>query len=91
MNIKKLIALSAVAGMTTVGVIPKAQANGGYCYTTNTGGDVCITRVVNLDNNRKRVWSVVNGHYSVENIYCNPSHRHNYRANMYGIACFQFS
>lgn len=91
MNIKKLIALPVAAGIATVGAIPEARANGGYCYTTKTGGDICITRVVNLGNNRKRVWSVVDGHYSVENVYCNPAHRNNYRENMYGIACFQFS
>ena len=89
-NFKALAATVAVAA-TSIIAPAAVEAAGGYCYSTTGGGDVCITRVQQTGHNTKRVWSVVDGHYSVEDVYCNPAHRYNYRENMYGIACFQFS
>ena len=89
-NFKPLAATIAVAA-TSVIAPAAVEAAGGYCYTTERGADVCITRVVQTGPNTKRVWSVVNGSYSVDNVYCNPAHRYTYVENMYGIACFQFS
>lgn len=89
-NFKALLATAAVAA-GAIATPSAVEAASGYCYTTTRGADVCITRVVQTGHNTKRVWSVVNGHYSVDNVYCNPAHRYNYVENLSGIACFQFS
>ena len=90
---KRTFATVAAVAAATIGLglaSNKADAASGYCYNTNTGGNVCITRVVQTGPNTKRVWSVVDGHYDVDDVYCNPAHRYNYKNNMYGIA-FEFS
>ena len=89
-NFKTLLASAAIA-VAGLAATEAGYAASGYCYTTTRGGDVCITRVQQIGHNTKRVWSVVNGHYAVEDVYCNPAYRYNYKENMYGIACFQFS
>ena len=91
MQLRNLVASAAVAATSLFTNVGEAAAASGYCYNTTTGGNVCITRVVGLGGNYKRVWSVVDGHYDVQDVFCNPAHRYNYKENMYGIACFQFS
>lgn len=91
MNIRNLLVGAAMAATSMFTTAGEAAAASGYCYTTESGGDVCITRVVRTGANTRRVWSVVNGNYYVDNVFCNPAHRYDYAENMYGIACFQFS
>ena len=91
MNFKALAATAAVAVTSLFTNVGSANAASGYCYTTETGGDVCITRVVQTGAHTKRVWSVVDGDYSVDDVYCNPAYRNNYKDNMWGIACYEFN
>ena len=87
-----LTALAAGCFIAAEAVKPaSADAAAGYCYTTYRGADVCITRVRRIGVNTKRVWSVIDGRYDVDDVFCNPAHRYNYTQNMYGIACFEFS
>ena len=91
MQIRNLIASAALAATSLFTSTGEAVAASGYCYNTTRGGNICITRVVQTGPNTKRVWSVVDGYYSVDDVYCNPAHRYNYSQNLAGIACFEFS
>ncbi len=92
--IKSLAAISAaLVCMTGDITVQKASAAGNYCYQNNNYATVCIHSVFsNKTNNYKIVeWSVDGGNRYEEKIYCNPAHRANYKENLAGIACFQFS
>ena len=91
MQIRNLIASAALAATSLFTNTGEAAAASGYCYNTTRGANICITRVVQTGPNTKRVWSVIDGYYGVDDVYCNPAHRYNYTENMAGIACFQFS
>ena len=88
---KALIASAALA--TTSLVAPSAvEARTSYCYETVRGADVCILSVQRHKSNPnlRLVKSSINGQVGYDKITCNPAHRHNYKVNMAGIACFQF-
>ena len=89
-NFKALTATIAIAA-SSIAAPAAVEAAGSYCYVTRSGADVCILGVWRDGGNYKIVKSAVNGSVGVERVYCNPAHRYNYKENMYGIACFQFS
>ena len=91
MQIRNLIASAAIAATSLFSNTGEAAAASGYCYNNTSGVGVCITRVVQTGQNTKRVWSVVDGHYGVNDVFCDPAHRYNYARNMFGIACFEFN
>jgi hypothetical protein len=86
-------AIIATTGLCVADVVKPqaADAAGSYCYVNNSSADVCILGVWRDGGNYKVVKSAVNGRVDVERVYCNPAHRYNYKQNMYGIACFEFS
>jgi len=93
--IKSLFAISAaLVCMTGDITVQKASAQNNTCYENMSGNYVCIHEVYssNDGSNEKLVYSSVNGgRWDKTVVYCNPAHRNNYKENMYGIACFQFS
>ena len=93
--IKSLVAISAaLVCMTGDITVQKASAQDSYCYENMSGNTVCIHKVYasNDGSNEKLVYSSVNGgSWDKTIVYCNPAHRTNYKENMYGVACFQFS
>tara|TARA_R110002012_G_scaffold311195_1_gene520535 strand:- start:366 stop:650 length:285 start_codon:yes stop_codon:yes gene_type:complete len=92
---KNLFAAAAVA-ICTIGAaeVPGAKAAGNYCYTSQ-GNTVCIHSVRRhntLGNARKLVVASVNGgqRSSIE-VDCTTASPSNYKANLYGIACYEFN
>jgi len=88
---KTLIASAALAATSLVA--PAAvEARTSHCYETVRGADVCILSVQRHKSSPyvRLVKSSVDGHVSYDQVTCNPAHRHNYKENMAGIACFQF-
>ena len=73
----------------------KADAASSYCYQTTSNATVCIHSVHShktLGNAKKRVvWSVNGGSLKKTIVTCTSAHRYNYREDLAGIACFQFS
>ena len=95
---KQMKLFSSIAAAALIGtsfIAPNSsQAATSKCYQTDSNATVCIHSVRwNRSNpNYRQVSSTVNGgSYAVHNVTCNPRHRYNYKANMYGIACFQFN
>ena len=88
----KSIAAAAVIGTSLITANP-AEARTGECYENTRGATICILAVHGhkTDPNRRFVKSAVNGNVSWDNVYCNPSHRHNYKDNLFGKACFEYS
>ena len=83
---------AAIAG--TLISTPKADAASNYCYTSQ-GNTVCIHSVRRhntLGNARKLVVASVNGgqRRSIE-VDCTNASSSNYKANLYGIACYEFN
>ena len=89
-NFKALVATAAIAA-TSIFAPAAVEARGSYCYVNNSGSDVCILGVWRDGGNYKVVKSAINGSVDFDRVYCNPAHRYNYKQNMYGIACFEFS
>ena len=95
---KQMKLFSSIAAAALIGtsfIAPNSsQAATSKCYQTDSNATVCIHSVrYNRSNpNYRQVTSTVNGGgYAVHNVICHPHHRYNYKANMYGIACFQFN
>ena len=86
-----LATLSALALVAVIGTLSAKAANA-HCYDTETNATVCILSVRNHKTNPtlKLVKSSINGNVSVQEVYCNPAYRNNYKPNMYGIACYEY-
>ena len=92
MKLITAFATASVLGASTIGAASMASAATSYCYQNESNNTVCILSVQSYGANTKLVRSNVNGgSVHATKVYCNPSHRYNYKQNMYGIACFQFS
>jgi len=86
------ITSASILGVSTVCSPLIAAAASSHCYQTNSNNTVCILSVHRSSANTKIVRSNVNGGaVQTSKVYCNPNHRYNYKENMAGIACFQFS
>ena len=92
MKLFTAIATASVLGASTIASPLMASASTSYCYQTESNNTVCILSVKRTGTNTKLVRSNINGgSVNTTKVYCNPSHRYNFKQNMYGIACFQFS
>lgn len=93
MNLINSITTAAVIGASSFLAPAAVEARTSYCYENNAGADVCVLAVVRHKTNYNKRWvkSSVNGSVSVDEVYCNPNHRSNYKRNLFGIACFEFS
>jgi len=93
MNLINSITTAAVIGASSFLTPAAVEARTSYCYETTKGADVCVLAVVRDKNNYNKRWvkSSVDGYVSVDHVYCNPNHRRNYKRNLMGIACFEFS
>lgn len=92
MKLFTAITTASVLGVSTLGSPLMASAATSYCYQTESNNTVCILSVRRSGVNTKIVRSNINGGtVDATEVYCNPNHRYNYKENMYGIACFQFS
>ena len=93
MKALRSIATAAVIGSAALVTPAAVEARTSYCYENNAGADVCVLAVVRHKTNYNKRWvkSSVNGNVSVDEVYCNPNHRSNYKRNLFGIACFEFS
>ena len=92
MNLFNAIATASVLSASALVAPSIASATTSYCYQNESHNTVCILSVHSNGSNTKVVRSNVNGgavHTST--VYCNPAYRYNYKVNMYGIACYQFS
>ena len=84
---------AAIAG--TLISAPKADAATNFCFETTTNNTVCIHSVRNhktLGRAKKLVVASINGgrRSSIE-VDCTTASASNYRANMAGIACYEFN
>jgi len=92
MKLVTAIATASVLGASTISAPSMASASTSYCYQNESDNTVCILSAHRTGSNVKLVRSNINGgSVHTTEVYCNPSHRYNYKENMYGIACFQFS
>lgn len=93
MNLINSFTTAAVIGASSFLAPAAVEARTSYCYQNTRGADVCVLAVARDRNNYNARWvkSSVNGSVSVDHVYCNPGHRSNYKRNLYGIACFEFS
>lgn len=92
--IKSLFAISAaVVCMTGDITVQKASAASSYCYETETGADVCVLAVRRhkTDYTLRLVKYAVNGQVATSEVYCDPALANNYKENLWGIACYQFT
>ena len=87
-----IAAAAAVIGTSFLASTP-ANARSGECFETVNRDTVCILAVYGdkVSAYHKHVKSSVNGYVSWDRVYCNPSHRANYRVNMVGKACFEYN
>ena len=90
-NFKALATSALVATAALFSGVGEAQAS--YCYDRSNGGYTCIHRVTgNYSGTQKTVWySHDGGNMNKLSISCNPAHRYNYKENLAGIACFEYS
>ena len=94
MKLFNLIATAAVIGASSFLAPAAVEAATSTCYRNTSGNTICIhsVRWDRSNPNFRRVTSTIDGaNYSIDNVRCNPAHRYNYKENLYGIACFQFS
>ena len=92
MKLFNAIATAAVIGASFVTANP-ADARTGECYENTSGATVCILSVHrhNTDPNRRLVKSSVNGDVTWDKVHCHPAHKFNYKRNLFGKACFEYS
>ena len=93
---KNLFASLAVA-VCTFGAaeVPGAQAATNYCYTNSANNTMCIHAVYSHKTRggaQKLVVSSINGgpRYKTE-VDCTTASPSNYKANLAGIACYEFN
>ena len=91
MNLKSLLLGGLVSVSSLFTGVGEAQAT--YCYDRSNGGYTCIHRVMgNRSGTEKTVWySHDGGQMKVMDVYCNPAYRYNYKANLAGIACYEYN
>ena len=90
MNNFSKILLSSVVGLTSI--FTGVEAKAAQCYFTTDDDHVCIHSVYsNKYGTEKNVYYTVNGEARKMNVTCNPQHRYNYRENVAGISCFEWS
>ena len=89
----KSLATASFALATSLVAPSAVEARTSYCYETVRGADVCILAVHEhkTNPNLRLVKSSVDGYVDYTTVTCNPAHRNNYKQNMAGIACFQFT
>ena len=90
MNTFSKIILSSVVGITSIFTGVEAQA--ANCYFTTSDAHICIHGVKsNRYGTQKTVFYTINGTEYVDDVTCDPSLRYNYKQNLWGKACFEYS
>ena len=87
------IATAGVIAISSYFAPAAVEARTSYCYETTKGADVCILTVQKHKTNpyARLVKSSVDGYVSYNTVTCNSAHNRNYKRNLAGIACFEFS
>ena len=71
----------------------EADAASSYCFETVKDNSVCVlsVRPHKTNPNLRLVKSSFNGQVQTDEVYCNPAFSNNYKANVWGVACYEFT